>query len=301
MKHLEIAEQALWLSIDKVVPNPKQARKNFDYADLVLLSKSIKSEGQHVAIEVRFINGEYQIIHGERRWRACKIAKLNFIKGIIKEGICDAAAYRRSAVANFGKADHTILEAMDIISREIEEKKNDPKRPEEKKTMEIIIQEIADSFAQNTNWVYLRLRLFDLHKDILKFLNPKLPKEKRLNFSQALAIAKYPDKLKQLEVAAKTVKEKLTANEVEHHFRKIAAKSGVQYGERKRRPSDDRAVMESFLNKVLHKVQQYHDSFKGNGSLEKMFATCAPGERKKMRLLIKSCEEHFGELSDVFS
>jgi len=83
-----------WIEIDKIKPNPLQPRKEFDEQELVSLSESIKKYGllQPIIankVEMRTPSGgmvaEYQIIAGERRWRASKKAGLRQIPVIIKE------------------------------------------------------------------------------------------------------------------------------------------------------------------------------------------------------------------------
>ena len=301
--HGQIAEQVVWLEVNKIKPNPNQGRRYFDQKKLIQLAKSIKKEGQQVPIEVRPAeNGFFEIIKGERRWRAHKIAKLELIKGIIiKENISDKQAKRKSVVDNHGREGHTTLETMDMIAEDLLEMKNDPNRPEEMKTMEVMIQEIADSFAKSVPWVYQHLKLFDLHKDVRKLLNPELPEDKRINFSTALAIAKVSDKFKQLDVADKVIKRKMTSKEAEHHCRTIAQNAGIQYGERKRLPSDDRRVLEGFIRRTADHVERYIDLCKRNGMAKKLFENSKTTDKKVFILEIKSCGERIRELAEALS
>ena len=73
------------INISQIIPNPSQPRKNFIENELKELSLSIKNQGLIQPIIVRPVDdGQYQIIAGERRWRAAQIAQLDNIPAIIK-------------------------------------------------------------------------------------------------------------------------------------------------------------------------------------------------------------------------
>jgi ParB family chromosome partitioning protein len=74
-----------FVKITKVEPNREQPRKNFDEDALLELSESIKQFGVLQPLLVQDKNGYYEIIAGERRWRAAKLAGIKEIPVIIKE------------------------------------------------------------------------------------------------------------------------------------------------------------------------------------------------------------------------
>ncbi|MBC2606214.1 ParB/RepB/Spo0J family partition protein [Pelagicoccus albus] len=81
------------LPISKVEPNPYQPRREFEESQLSDLAESIRSEGLIQPIVVREVNGRYQLIAGERRWRAFKMLKLGKIPArIIKAGDSSSAS-----------------------------------------------------------------------------------------------------------------------------------------------------------------------------------------------------------------
>ena len=74
------------INISQIQPNPSQPRKNFNEADIKELATSIKNQGLIQPIVVRLIeNDNYQIIAGERRWRASQIAGLHEVECVVKE------------------------------------------------------------------------------------------------------------------------------------------------------------------------------------------------------------------------
>jgi len=82
----ETAEKSAYqfLPIYKVEPNPDQPRKDFDEEELQSLADSIAEHGIVQPLTVRELdNGYYQIIAGERRWRAARLANLNEVPAVI--------------------------------------------------------------------------------------------------------------------------------------------------------------------------------------------------------------------------
>lgn len=83
----------LELSVSKVEPNPYQPRREFEESQLKDLAESIRSEGLIQPIVVREVDGRYQLIAGERRWRAFKLLNLSKIPArIIKAGDSSSAS-----------------------------------------------------------------------------------------------------------------------------------------------------------------------------------------------------------------
>jgi ParB family chromosome partitioning protein len=73
------------LALDQIDPNPYQPRRSFDEAALADLAASMKSTGLIQPIVVRAVGARYQLIAGERRWRAAQIAQLETLPAILRE------------------------------------------------------------------------------------------------------------------------------------------------------------------------------------------------------------------------
>ncbi|MFY9589293.1 ParB/RepB/Spo0J family partition protein [Rickettsia endosymbiont of Halotydeus destructor] len=94
------------INIDKIKPNENQPRKNFEYDKIKELADSIANNG---LLQPIIINHDYKIIAGERRWRACKLAKIIDIPVIIKD--LDAGESMEIAlVENIQRADLSVIE-----------------------------------------------------------------------------------------------------------------------------------------------------------------------------------------------
>src|SRR5258705_12182205 len=104
------AESLLDLPIDSIEVNPYQPRKVFDFTALDELAASIKSSGVIQPIIVRRIGGAYQLIAGERRWRAARQAGLERIPAIVREAT-DAQSIELALVENLLREDLKPIEA----------------------------------------------------------------------------------------------------------------------------------------------------------------------------------------------
>ena len=145
------------ISIDKIVENIDQPRKNFNKEDILELAKSIKLHGVLQPILVKkFENDKYQIIAGERRWRASKIANLKFIPAIVKDTV-DKQNVEISLIENIHREDLNPLEEANIYKTLIEEKGY---------TQESLAEKIGKSRSYIANLIRL-LKLPDKFKKLI--------------------------------------------------------------------------------------------------------------------------------------
>jgi ParB family transcriptional regulator, chromosome partitioning protein len=109
------------IPIDKIAENNNQPRKNFNEVDILELAESIKLHGVLQPILVKkFENDKYQIIAGERRWRASKLANLKFVPAIIKNTM-DRQNVEISLIENIQREDLNPLEEANIYKILIDE------------------------------------------------------------------------------------------------------------------------------------------------------------------------------------
>lgn len=145
------------ISIDKIVENIDQPRKNFNEEDILELAKSIKLHGVLQPILVKkFENDKYQIIAGERRWRASKLANLKFVPAIIKDTV-DKQNVEISLIENIQREDLNPLEEANIYKKLIEEKGY---------TQENLAEKIGKSRSYIANLIRL-LKLPDKFKKLI--------------------------------------------------------------------------------------------------------------------------------------
>jgi ParB family chromosome partitioning protein len=109
------------VAIDVIEARDNQPRKNFDYDSLKELADSISNNGLLQPIIVSPISeGSYKIIAGERRWRACKIAKINDIPVIIKD-LSDKEIIEVALIENIQREELSVIEESEGFERLIKE------------------------------------------------------------------------------------------------------------------------------------------------------------------------------------
>ena len=98
------------IDISKISPNKQQPRKNFEDQEIKELSNSIKNQGLIQPIVVREIeNNEYEIIAGERRWRACQLAGLHSVECVVMS-ISEESVYELALVENIQRQNLNVVE-----------------------------------------------------------------------------------------------------------------------------------------------------------------------------------------------
>ena len=98
------------INISQIIPNPSQPRKNFRDEELKELSTSIKNQGLIQPIIVKpIINNQFQIIAGERRWRACQINGMHEVDCVIKD-IDDTNVLEAALIENIQREDLNVIE-----------------------------------------------------------------------------------------------------------------------------------------------------------------------------------------------
>lgn len=102
--------ELLYIPVDRIVPNPYQPRKKFSDEELVALSKSIKHDGILQPILVRKKGEKYEVIAGERRFRASKMAGLKSIPARVIENVSPEGMLVMSLVENLQREDLSPIE-----------------------------------------------------------------------------------------------------------------------------------------------------------------------------------------------
>ena len=110
------AAAAVELPIDSITPNPKQPRKDFDDKALQELAASLTQSGILQPVVVRRVGDSYQLVVGERRWRAAKLAGLTRLPAIIREAT-DAQTLELALVENLLREDLNPMEEAEAYQR----------------------------------------------------------------------------------------------------------------------------------------------------------------------------------------
>jgi ParB family transcriptional regulator, chromosome partitioning protein len=116
------SEELRSLPVDLIVPNPDQPRRRFDEDGLVALSDSIRARGVLQPVLVRpLASGKYELIAGERRWRAASLAGMDSIPAIVRSHT-DAATLELALIENMAREDLNPIEearACEALTEEL--------------------------------------------------------------------------------------------------------------------------------------------------------------------------------------
>jgi ParB family chromosome partitioning protein len=184
------------LPIESMQRGKYQPRKDLNPEKLQELADSIKAQGVIQPIIVRKISFEkYEIVAGERRWRASQLAGLTQIPVVIKE-IDDRTAMAMALIENIQRENLNPLEEAEALKRLLDE-------------FEMTHQLIAEAIGKSRTTVTNLLRLMDLHPDVKKLLLSN-----HLEMGHARALLSLEGS-KQVALANKVIKEGLTVRATE--------------------------------------------------------------------------------------
>jgi ParB family chromosome partitioning protein len=184
------------MPLSQLTPGKFQPRKNFNQDSLKELAESIKAQGIIQPILVRMTsNNQYEIIAGERRWQAAKIAKLDEVPVVVKD-ISDSTALAMALIENIQREDLNVIEEARGIKRLIDE-------------FNITHEAAAEAVGKSRAAVSNTLRLLSLCEHAQNALEMN-----KIEMGHARAILSLSP-IDQAMMCQKIVNQKLTVREVE--------------------------------------------------------------------------------------
>jgi len=182
------------LDISKIYPNKKQPRKNFEEKEIIELSESIKNQGLIQPIVVREISGGmYEIIAGERRWRACQLAGLHAVNCVIMS-VDDKNVYELALIENIQRENLNVVEEAKAYKNLIE--LNDIKN-----------EELSKKIGKSSSHISNLIRLLDLDDEIHQMII-----DGKITMGHARALIGVPNAV---EKAKEIFEKKLSVRDVE--------------------------------------------------------------------------------------
>lgn len=189
------------IDIKEVVPNPYQPREHFDEETLASLSKSITEIGVIQPIVVRELeDGKYELIAGERRWRAAKRASLSAVPAIVRSSD-DLSSLETAVVENLHRQDLNALEEAAAYQQLIEE-------------FGLTQGDVARRVGRSRSAVANTLRLLHLPPLVQRLLI-----EGQISAGHARTLLATPDRAEQERLATRIVEDGLTVRQVEEILR----------------------------------------------------------------------------------
>ena len=198
-----LSNNSSYLPIEHLVPNLNQPRKDFSTDELSSLASSIEETGIIQPILVRKNNDVYEIVAGERRWRAAQIAKIHEVPVLIKE-LTDEEVVKISIIENIQRVDLNPIEEANSFNQLIQD-------------FGYTQEKVSASLGKSRSYIANSLRLLSLPESIIIFL-----KEGKLTTGHARALVG----VKNSEfLARKIIEESLSVRDIENIVKKGLSQS----------------------------------------------------------------------------
>ncbi len=237
------------LNINEIIPNKEQPRKTFDETALEELADSIRQHGVLQPLLVRpLTSGGYQLVAGERRWRASRMAELKEVPVIIKE-LTDTEAMEIAIIENLQREDLNPIEEAEGLQALIDK-------------CGYTQEQVATSVGKSRPAITNALRLLKLPEEVRE-----MTKDGTISAGHARALLAFDNQPMMIECANQIVSKKLTVRDVEKMAKRPAAKS-TEPKASKRRDSFYDEVELSLTEALGTKVKVYNGRNKGTLEIE---------------------------------
>ena len=197
-------EELLEIDLDLIEPNSQQPRSKFTEENLEELAQSIRANGVVQPILVRRRGGKFQIIAGERRWRAAQKAGLRKIPSVVRE-VADEKLLELALIENIQRQELNPIEEARAYKNLIE-------------TVGLTQEMIAERIGKNRTVITTFLRLLKLPNDILK-----LVENEQITAGHARALLMANSAEMQRRLAQKIIELSLSVRETEKAVKRIGS------------------------------------------------------------------------------
>ena len=192
----ETHEGIKYIDINNIKPNANQPRKTFDEGKLEELADSIREHGLIQPLVVRKSTNGYEIVAGERRWRAARKIGIKEIPAIVRE-LSDEENMLLAIIENMQREDLDPIEEAEGISQMIE-------------TYGLSQEQVSKSLGKSRPDITNQLRLLKLPEEIRKMVS-----DGRLSSGHVRALITIDDEEKQIKLAVQAVEQGLSVRQVE--------------------------------------------------------------------------------------
>ena len=232
------------LPLDVISPGPYQPRSIFDADRLEELAESIRQQGVIQPVVVRHAgDDEYELIAGERRWRAAQLADIDDIPAIIRD-VPDEIAIAMALVENIQRENLNPIEEATALKRLVEE-------------FQMTHQEAGDAVGRSRSAVSNLLRLLELSEEVRELVDAR-----HLEMGHARALLTLEPAL-QAQAAREVVRKDLSVRETEQLVRRL--KNPPQRKQQVIDP-DVRRLQDTLSEKLCAKVKLQHNA-RGKGKM----------------------------------
>lgn len=245
------------IEISRIVPNPDQPRRTFDETALDELAVSIRELGVVQPLTLRSSDdGNYQIIAGERRWRAASRAGLTTVPAYVRT-VSDSEMTEMALIENIQREDLNAIEVALGFKKLID-------------TYNLTQERLSERLGKKRASIANHLRLLRLPAEIQLGL-----RDKKLDMGHARAILAVEDPKLQLKIYKQTIKDGLSVRAVEQLARKLAEKTGGEEDSAKQKAakSAELEVLERDLSSYFPVPAKVTRASNGKGSVTFKFTS----------------------------
>ncbi|PYS69212.1 MAG: chromosome partitioning protein ParB [Acidobacteria bacterium] len=207
------------IQIDLIQPGRQQPRTTFNQAKLEELAQSIRTTGIIQPLLVRPSGGLFELVAGERRWRAAQLAGLARIPAIVRD-IPDDNLLELALIENIQREELNPVEEANAYKRLIE-------------SLGLTQDEVARRVGRDRTFITNYLRVLKLPTDIQNLLE-----HDKLTFGHARALLSVPDPITQRRLAQKIVKQNWSVRETERRVRNLSRETERRPGKRSTEHAD---------------------------------------------------------------
>ena len=194
------------IDIDLIVPNPEQPRTRFAEQALNELAQSITANGIVQPIVVRPKDGKYEIVAGERRWRASQRAGLRKIPAVVKE-VSDDKLLELALIENIQRQELNPIEEAKAYRKLID-------------SIGLTQEQVSERVGRERSLVATSIRLLKLPDDIQKLIE-----EEKLSAGHGRALLMTEDGAEQRRIARKVIEDGMSVRETERAVKRVGGRS----------------------------------------------------------------------------
>ena len=242
------------IDLDRISPNPDQPRRSFVEEALNELAASIRELGVVQPLTLRLLDdGDYQIIAGERRWRAAKMAGLDSVPAYVRTA-SDSELTEMALIENIQREDLNAIEVALCFRKLID-------------TYNLTQERLSERIGKKRATIANHLRLLKLPAEIQLGL-----RDRKLDMGHARAILAIEDPKIQLKVYKRILDEGLSVRAVEQMIRQMAEKDNSEK-EPSPKPANPYSGLATDLSKVFDIPVKIVRNKAGKGSVSFSFAS----------------------------
>lgn len=199
-------DQVREIEVDLIRPGLQQPRTSFDPVKLEELAQSIRTTGLIQPLLVRPAGGLFELVAGERRWRAAQIAGLQKIPAIVRD-IADERVLELALIENIQRQELNVIEEANAYRRLID-------------SLGLTQDEVARRVGRDRSFITNYLRILKLPTDIQRLLESE-----KLTFGHARTLLAVDDPVAQRRLAQKIIKQGWSVRETEQRVKQLAKPS----------------------------------------------------------------------------